>query len=306
MICVRVRKYFNKQKIDLKTDCREHLPDNNNKSQTVAQLDYAGVNKYWSNAQPSILGPYMMDGYGFPASTGQFRFQAEREIVERLIKGTNSNSMLDLGCGIGCWAEYFSHHFSKVIAVEASESLFNVTEQKCAPLTNVTPIRGDVLSFEPEESYSMVFLGGMLMYLNECDVIALLHRLIPFVEAGGIILCRETTVQQGTVIRDGTYQVAYRSIQTYTDIFKQCGITSVKVEANLPYILMQMGCESITKWKRMVPTPFQAITVTGRLAYWGLRLCNPWITKVPTLLGCTFPELTNHFFLLRPAISEDS
>ncbi len=282
------------------------MSNNNNKPQTVARLDYAGVNQYWNNAQPSILGPYMMDGFGFPASAGQFRFQAERQIVERLIEGINTHCMLDLGCGIGCWAEYFAHHFSKVIAVEASKPLFNVMAQQCASLTNVTPIHCNVLSFEPEEPYSMVFLGGMLMYLNESDVIALLRKITPFIEAGGVILCRETTVRQGTVVRDGAYQVAYRSIQTYTDIFAQCGIASVKVEPNLPYILMQMGCESIKKWKSMVPTPLQAIPVAGRLTYWGLRMCNPWITRVPTLLGRTFPELTNHFFLLRPAISEDS
>ena len=29
------------------------------------------------------------------------------------------------------------------------------------------------------------------MYLNERDVIALLGRLVPFLEKGGIILCRE-------------------------------------------------------------------------------------------------------------------
>ena len=60
----------------------------------------------------------------------------------------------------------------------------------------------------------MVFLGGMLMYLNESDVIALLRKLIPFIEAGGVILCRETTVRQETVIRDGTYQVVYSYVQT--------------------------------------------------------------------------------------------
>jgi trans-aconitate methyltransferase len=282
------------------------LSDYNNKSQTVARLDYTGINQYWNNAQPSILGPYMMEGFGFPASAGQFRFQAERQIVERLIEGINSHCMLDLGCGIGSWAEYFAHHFSKVVAVEASKPLFNVMAQQCASLANVTPIHGDVLSFEPEEPYSMVFLGGMLMYLNESDVVVLLRKLIPFIEAGGVILCRETTVRQGTVIRDGTYQVAYRSVQTYTEIFEQCGITSVKVEANMPYLLMQMGCETIKKWKEIMPSPLQAIPVAGWLTYWGLRLCNPWITSVPALFGRTFPELTNHFFLLRPAISEDS
>ena len=284
------------------------MPNNYNtiKSQEVNQLDYAGVNDYWNSAKPSILGPYMMDGFGFPASAGEFRFQAERRIVNRLIQGIDHHCVLDLGCGIGHWAEYFAHHFTKVVAVEASASLFKAMVRQCRVHTNVTPIQGNVLSFEPEGTYSMVFLGGVLMYLNENDIVVLLRKLIPFIEAGGIILCRESTVPQGTVIRDGAYQVAYRSVQTYTKIFEQCGIKSVQVETNLPYILMQMGCESIKKWKEIVPAPLQALPVAGRLAYWGLRLCSPWITSVPALLGRAFPELTNHFFLLHPSTSESS
>ena len=139
------------------------------------------------------------------------------------------------------------------------------------------------------------------MYLNESDVTALLHRLIPFIETGGSILCRETTVRQGTVIRKGPYQAVYRSVQTYIDIFEKCGLSIIQVEENLPYILMQMGCESIKKWKKTVPGPLQVIPVAGRIAYWGLRLSNPWITRVPAMFGRSFPELTNHFFLLRPA-----
>lgn len=248
----------------------------------------------------------MMDGFGFPSNAGQFRFQAECQIVERLIRGIDYHCMLDLGCGIGSWTEYFAQQFTKVIAVEASTSLFEAMRQRCARYTNISPIQGDVLLFEPEELYSMVFLGGMLMYLNESDVIALLRKLIPFLETGGVILCRETTIRKGTVIRKGTYQSVYRSVQTYTHIFEQCGLTVVQIEENVPYNLLQMGCESIKKWKKIVPKPLQVIPVVGRLSYWGLRLCNPWIIRVPAFFNSTFPELTNHFFLLRVTPSSNS
>lgn len=271
------------------------------KQQSQAKINYAKINHYWHNATPSILGPYMMDGFGFPSSAGQFRFQAECRIVKQLIQdqGINYNSMLDLGCGIGYWTEYFARQFTNVTAVEASEPLFESMEQRCSTYTNVNPVQGNALSFVPEETYSMLFLGGMLMYLNEHDVIALLCRLIPFLEKGGIILCRETTVQEGTVIRDGEYQAAYRSVQAYTDIFTKCNLKLVKTEPNLPYNLLQMGCESMKKWKKITPKPLQAIPLVGRLVYWGLRLCDPWITRVPAIFNSTFPELTNHFFLLR-------
>ena len=115
-------------------------------------------------------------------------------------------------------------------------------------------------------------------------------------EKGGIILCRETTVREGTVIREGTYQAVYRSIQTYMNIFEKCNLKLIKTETNLPYNLLQMGCESMEKWQKMIPK--QAIPIVGRLNYWGLRLGNPWIIRIPAVFNSTFPELTNHFFLL--------
>ena len=72
------------------------------------KIDYAKVNQYWEDATPSILGPYMMDDFGFPVSAGNFRFQAESRIVERLTGDVKQNgAVLDLGSGIGTWAESF-------------------------------------------------------------------------------------------------------------------------------------------------------------------------------------------------------
>jgi len=87
-------------------------------------------------------------------------------------QGINYHCLLDLGCGIGYWTEYFARQFTKVTAVEASTPLFEAMVQRCSTYPNVNPVQGDVLLFEPCENYSMVFLGGMLMYLNEHDVIA--------------------------------------------------------------------------------------------------------------------------------------
>lgn len=266
----------------------------------MAELDYAGVNHYWRTARPSILGPYMMDGFGFPAAAGRFRFHGESRIVSRLIRTLDrAGTALDLGCGIGYWAEYFARHFAKVVAVEASLPLYEATQQRCAPYANVTAVHGDVLAFEPEDHYELVFLGGMLMYLNESDVISLLRKLVPFLDSGGIILCRETTVRQGTVTRQGEYQAVYRSVSTYRGVFQRCGLSVAHVQTNVPYVLMQMGCELVKKWQAIVPRRLQFIPAVGRLTYGALRLGNRWIIRVPVAMGRAFPELTNHFFVLQ-------
>ena len=49
-------------------------------------LDYGVVQQYWHKATPSLLGPYVMDGFGFPADAGQFRLNAEFKIAARMIR----------------------------------------------------------------------------------------------------------------------------------------------------------------------------------------------------------------------------
>jgi protein-L-isoaspartate O-methyltransferase len=265
-------------------------------------LDYSVVNSYWRKADASIMGPYMMDGFGFPASAGRFRFHAESAIVQQLIHNANvdtTEAVLDLGSGVGYWTEYFARKFKKVVAVEASTPLYESMAQRCSLYDHVTLLQGDVLSFEPEGRFSLIFLGGLLMYLNENDAITLLQKLKPFLTPDGIILCRESTVQNGTVTREGEYQAIYRSVQTYRSLFNRCGLTVAQTCLNVPYVLMQMGCEFIKAWKRYAPQDFQCLPFIGRTVYWGLRLGNPWITRIPLAMRIDFPELTNHFFLLR-------
>jgi len=241
----------------------------------------------------------MMDGLGFPQGDGNFRFLDEIEIVQQLIKDLDQNgTVLDMGCGIGCWTEYFAKSFNKVIAIESSEPLCNATKELCAPLPNVKATNEDVMTFEPKDQYELVFFGGMLMYLNENDLIDLLKKLIPFLESGGIVLCRETTVKEGVVKRHGEYQAIYRSVETYKNIFRKCGLNVMKVQKNSPYIIIQMACELIKKWKAIVPKPLQFIPVAGHIVYWGVRLGGSLITRVLEKFNISFPELENHFFML--------
>jgi SAM-dependent methyltransferase len=241
----------------------------------------------------------MMDGFGFPVSAGHFRFQAESRIVRRLLSRVeHHDAVLDLGSGVGHWAEEFAQSFLHVVAVEGSQALYQALAKRCAPYANIRVTHGNVLLVEPEGQYSLIFLGGLLMYLDENDVIALLKKLAPCLAPNGTILCRESTARGKTTARTGDYSVVYRSVPDYKRIFTHCGLTLTHAERNEPYVLMQMGCELIKKWKQIVPEPLQALRSVGHLTYWGLRLGAPWITYLPTLLGIPFPILENHFFVL--------
>jgi trans-aconitate methyltransferase len=241
----------------------------------------------------------MMDGFGFPVSAGDFRFRGEVRMVRRLLCGVEHNGpVLDLGSGVGYWAEEFARSFSRVDAIEGSHALYQALKERCAPHPNIRAIHGDVLSFEPDGHNSLIFLGGLLMYLDEHDVIALLQKLVTCLRPGGIILCRESTVRGETVTCTGDYSVVYRSVSEYTRIFHQCGLTLKHVERNEPYVLLQMGCDLIKKWKQVVPKPFQTLPIVGGLTYWCLRVGAPLMKRLPKILGVPFPSLENHFFVL--------
>ena len=283
-----------------RTETRTGDPANH--TSAVTDLDYVGVARYWRSARTSILGPYMMDGYGFPSGAGQFRFRSEKKIVARLIREcSGEGTVLDLGSGIGHWTEFFAHQFAKVVAVEASQQLFDTLEERCRSLPNVTLLRQNALSFQPSPIYEIVFTGGLLMYLNDVDVVGLLRRLRPCLGPSSFIICRESTARDGILTRTGEYQAAYRSVPIYESMFREAGFEVISVEPNIPYILMQMGCELIEWWQRLAPWQGPLTPVLGRLTYLALRLGNPWVTRLPAMLGIAFPELTNHFFVLRPS-----
>lgn len=268
------------------------------------ELDYSRIAAFWGRVTPSMLGPYMMEGFGFPADAGRFRFRRERETVARIIEGVPSTcSVLDLGSGVGFWTEYFSRRFAAVVSVEASPALYSALADRCSRRQNVSAHNADVLSFEPEAKFGLVFLGGLLMYLNEDDVRALLKRLRPSLEPGALVLCRESTIRQGTKVLRDQYQVVYRSVETYVGLFAEAGFDVVSAGANSAYVGPQMASELVKKWKARVPEPYWCLPAVGRLSYWAFRIGYPWNTTViPRLfaqIGWEFPFLTNHFFVLR-------
>jgi hypothetical protein len=90
----------------------------------------------------------------------------------------------------------------------------------------------------------------------------------------------------------------------YSRIFSESGLSAVTTQQNTPYVLLQMGCEFVKKWKAWIPKPLQLIPLVGRLAYRALRIGYPWIIRVPGAFRLQYPTLTNHFFVLQTDVSD--
>ena len=231
---------------------------------------------------------------------GNFDLETESKTVAKIIQSVDfSGTVLDLSSGLGYWAEYFALRFNKVVAVESSISLYKGLVNRCRAISNIIPVHSNALSFKPTESYTMIFMGGLLMYLNQEDVIYLLQKFNSFLTNKGIILCRESTVRTKTMTRLGAYQAVYRSVDTYKQLFKQCDLIANQVKQNTAYNLLEIGIQFIEKWQKVAPKSLQATPLLGRIIYFGLRFIEPIFFQLSKIINFKFTKLTNHFFQLK-------
>ena len=155
----------------------------------------------------------------------------------------------------------------------------------------------------PEGPFDLIFLGGLCMYLNDADVIALLRTLRAKLETGGSVILRESTIPRGSTASQGEYQAVYRSVPLYRNLFQAAGFFSPDVRRNRAYTAMEVAVELVELRRRTLPFFPAESPALGALTWWALRCAAPVTFRlVPWLvsaIGLNWPRLQNHFFRLR-------
>ncbi len=171
-----------------------------------------------------------------------------------------------------------------------------------ASLPNVKILEGDGRHDLPEGTFDMIFLGGLCMYLNDLDVMALLHSLKSRLIEGGSIILRESTVHQGVSLSQGEYQAVYRSVKLYRQLFDGAGCFRLEVRRNYGYTNLVTAEELVDLRRRWLPLLPRYSTTLGSLTWWALRgsaLISFWaLPRILSQLSIPWPRLQNHFFRL--------
>ena len=278
----------------------------NQHDSTEQQIDDATVKRCFDGAGGGTAATLSMMAHehNLPASAARYRRHKEgRSISDWLNAVCDSGRVLDVGCGAGAWAEIFSKRYKSVIGVEQSAMMLKAARERVARLPNVTILEGDCRNDLPEGSFDMIFLGGLCMYLNDVDVIALLRSLKNRLVQGGAIILRESTARQGVSLARGEYQAVYRSVHQYHQLFEGAGPFRVEVRRNYGYTSMVMAEELVDLRRRWLPFLSKDSTTLGSLTWWALRGATPisfWaLPRMLSQLNIPWPKLENHFFNLR-------
>lgn len=101
--------------------------------------------------RPSVIKDIMARyGFRFSKSLGQ-NFLIEKSVLERIVDGagiTDTDSVLEIGPGIGTLTRYLAASAAKVVAVEIDSSLIPVLDETLADLPNASVVHGDVLQVD--------------------------------------------------------------------------------------------------------------------------------------------------------------
>ena len=278
----------------------------NHKSPTKPQIDDAAVKKYFDNAKGGTAATVSMMTHEFnlPASAARYRLQKELKTIGDWFSEVNdSGRVLDVGCGAGAWTEIFARRYKTVIGIEQSSLMLEAARERTAHLPNAEILEGDGRHDLPEGPFDMIFLGGLCMYLSDVDVMALLKALKSRLTEGGSIILRESTLHQGVSLAQGEYQVLYRSVNLYRQLFDDAGPFRVEVRRNYGYTNLVTAEELVSLRRKWLPfLPANSATL-GTLTWWALRGTEPisfWaLPRIFTQLSIPWPRLQNHFFRLR-------
>ena len=267
------------------------------------QVDDAAVKNYFDNTSGGTAATISMMAHEhqLPESAAEYRFNKELKTTRDWFNEVpDSGRVLDVGCGAGSWTEIFAKRYKVVIGIEQSTLMYKAAKERLAHMSNVEILEGDGRDDLPEGNFDMIFLGGLCMYLNDKDVVTLLHALSERLNKDGVIILRESTVHQGEFISKGEYQAVYRNVNQYHQLFNEAGSFHIQTRRNFGYTNLVTAEELVNLRRMWVPFLPKDSTILGSLTWWALRATTPlsfWVLpRMLSKLGIQWAQPTKSFF----------
>ncbi|MBK7538102.1 MAG: class I SAM-dependent methyltransferase, partial [Myxococcales bacterium] len=170
---------------------------------------------------------------------------------------------LDVGCGSGVWLERLAPRFARAHGIDVSSEMVASARAHLARrgIGNATVACQGALELPEDARYDLIFVGGVLMYLNDDVVGSMLAKLARMLTPGGLLILRESTSSPRPWYRDTPlspglfaprpqpgqpaaprppYFAIYRTPETYPELASRQGLTLRHQEPNRHYKLADM------------------------------------------------------------------
>jgi len=155
-----------------------------------------------------------------------------------------TSKVLDLGSGAGQWSFRFSKIAKQVTAVEYSKEMHNlaIKEAKFNNVDNVEFIYGTAQSYKSEKNFNLIWLSGLLIYLNDKECEQTINNCSKMLDSKGSLILRDSTgypdhyeiQNEYSASLNSYYSACYRSVKEYRELFRKYGFKIIRDQDMFP------------------------------------------------------------------------
>lgn len=159
---------------------------------------------------------------------------AEKERLLPLLQLDGTQRILDVGCGTGRWAEVLSKAGKWYHGTDFNEGLIKYAQDHFASLSNVKFTRVSITdlslaAIEETEPFDLILCAGVLIYLNDEEVLKAFSNFSKVVAPSSRIVIREPMgVEKRLTLKDHysedmeqMYNAVYRTMEELQEMMKQ-------------------------------------------------------------------------------------
>jgi len=179
---------------------------------------------FWDSYSSKDLPRYTLANLEQDQNTSEGKFEAEKIHINKVIDFSKYKNVLDLGGGVGIWAEFFIESCDKVTLVEKQLKFIEIAKSSIVS-DKINYINCDIKNFESDEKFDLIFLSGVSIYLSDNDFQRLLLKIDEIIAPNGLLVIRDAYGIDERFIVDKIseelklpYKATYRTLDKYYSI----------------------------------------------------------------------------------------
>ncbi len=159
------------------------------------------------------------------------RDEQEKSCILPQLGITGNERVLDIGCGVGRWADILVGRTSTYVGIDFSEGLVDIARKRFSS-KNPAEISFKVMDAREVKTlqgeFDLVIVSGVLLYLNDDDCQKVLQDIADFTNSTATIYIREPVATEERLTLnnfmsqelESEYSAIYRSEKSYLELFE--------------------------------------------------------------------------------------
>ena len=209
---------------------------------SIAEIDYGNTLHFFNNRAGKYRedNPYAVTMYqDNNPSLVEERNKAEVAKLLPLLKLNFQSKVLDLACGVGRWSDAITTEIQEYCGVDFSERLIELARKRTHEKNRVFYVGsaiefGTILTEHHKGQYDRIILMGILMYINDWDLAAVMEQILKTAEEHTVICIREPVgIDERLTLKEfyseelkDNYDAIYRTRDELFNVFEKTLMTA--------------------------------------------------------------------------------